>query len=456
MDIRKIVLYQQAYYRTGATHSYEARRAALHKLRLILTRHEDALTAALQADLHKSAFESFTTEIGFARGELTYMEKHLREFMRPRRVPSPLLNFPSVSFISPEPYGTALILSPWNYPVNLTFAPLTAALAAGNTAVVSLSGLAQHTSALLRQLFNHYFDPCEVKVITEDDVSFDALLQQPFDCIFFTGSSSMGRRVMKSAAERLTSITLELGGKSPCIVDETANLPLAARRIAFGKCINAGQTCVAPDYLLIHERVQEKFICYYQTAIRRFYGKEPLRSPFLPAIINEKHFHRLSDLMVCGTILTGGRTSADSLQIEPTLLGSVSLHSPLMEQEIFGPLLPVIPFHNLDEAIEQVRSRPKPLALYLFTSDKSTAAQVLHHCSFGGGCINDTVMHLASSTLPFGGVGNSGMGRYHGKAGFDAFTNPRGILLKATWLDLPFRYPPYRTSRLALVKQLMK
>lgn len=456
MDIRKLVLYQQAYFRTGATRSHKSRRAALHKLHLILTRHEDALTTALQRDLHKSAFESFTTEIGFARTELTYMEQHLRQFMRPCRVPTSLLNFPSVSYISPEPYGTALILSPWNYPVNLTFAPLTAALAAGNTAVVSLSSLAQHTSTLLRTLLNHYFDPCEVKVITEDDVSFHDLIEQPFDSIFFTGSPSMGRRVMKSAAERLTPITLELGGKSPCIVDDTANLPLAARRIAFGKCINAGQTCVAPDYLLVHERVKEPFIRYFNAAIRQFYGKEPLRSPSLPAIINEKHFHRLSDLLLCGTVLTGGHTSVETLQIEPTLLGSVSPHSPIMQEEIFGPLLPVIPFHNLNEAIEQVRSRPKPLALYLFTSNKSNASQVLHHCSFGGGCINDTVMHLASSTLPFGGVGNSGMGRYHGKAGFDAFSNSRGILQKATWLDLPFRYPPYRASRLALIKQLMK
>ncbi|MEG1682319.1 MAG: aldehyde dehydrogenase [Oscillospiraceae bacterium] len=445
--IEALVARQRAFFETGGTKGLQTRRDALLLLDGALRRREADIGAALQADLGKCGGESYMTELGLVLEELSYQRRHLDEFARPRRVKTPLAQFPSHSFVSPEPYGVTLVMSPWNYPLLLSLEPLISAVAAGNTVVLKPSADSPRTAALLGELIAQVFRPEYVAVVTGGRAENTTLLQQRFDLIFFTGGGEVGRTVLTSAARYLTPVILELGGKSPCIVDETADLRVAAARIVFGKCVNAGQTCVAPDYLLVQESVREPLVAELRRCLAAFYGEQPLQNPNWGRIVNAKHFHRLLGLLDGATVLYGGKSNEETLQIEPTLLGDVTADSPVMQQEIFGPLLPILTYETAKEAADFVLAREKPLALYLFTKSRAAEDYFLGRCSFGGGCVNDTLVQLASSELPFGGVGGSGMGAYHGRTGFEAFTHLRGIVRKGNWLDLPMRYPPYTKGK---------
>lgn len=454
-EYRTLLRRQRAYYQSGRTRSYGSRMKSLDRMYRWIEVHEKEIEEALRADLGKAAFEAYATEIGIVKEEIRFHQKHLCHYMKIKKVKTPITQFPASSFIYPEPYGVVLIMSPWNYPFQLTIAPLAAALAAGNCAIVKPSAYAACTSELLKQMIGELFPKSYVCAVTGGRAENEMLLEEKFDYIFFTGSSSVGRYVMEKAARHLTPVSLELGGKSPCIVDESADIRLAARRIVWGKFLNAGQTCVAPDYLLVHHKVKERLVKAICSEIKRAYGANPLESPDYPHIINEKHFNRLCGLLREGRLLTGGEVREKTLQIAPALVDQVSWDAAVMQEEIFGPILPIIVFYNVKEVIDSVRSRPKPLALYLFTKKRSVEKEILKNLSFGGGCINDTVVHLATSHLPFGGVGESGMGSYHGQAGFDTFTHKKSIMKKSLIVDVPVRYAPYR-KKLWIVKKLMR
>ncbi len=455
MEIGRLVTEQHRFFRTGKTLSPAFRREQLGRLKAALSSREQELLMALKADLNKSPFEAFTTELGIVHEELNTAIRNVENWAAPRRAPLSLLHFPASGWILPEPYGVALIMAPWNYPVQLILNPLIAALAAGNCAVVKPSAYAPHVSAALAYLLRGLYPEKYVAVVEGGREENAALLEQEFDTIFFTGSVEVGKVVMEAAARRLTPVTLELGGKSPVIVDKTANLRLAARRILWGKTVNSGQTCVAPDYVLADRQILDGLLKAMRAELKRLWGISPLSNPDYPCIINEKHFRRLLGLMRDEHAFLGGGFDSGTRRIEPTVLDSVTFDSPVMQEEIFGPLLPVLPYDTLDEAIARVAERPKPLALYLFTNDRAVEQRVLRELSFGGGCVNDTLMHLVSTRLPFGGVGASGMGRYHGKYGFDAFSHEKSVVRKAGCLDIPLRYPPYR-GKLGLAKLLMK
>lgn len=455
-EIKHLVIRQRTYFETGATLPVSARIDALRKLRDAISSHEGVIHEALKKDLGKSNFESYMCETGMVLDELSYMIKHTPRFAREQRVRTPLAQFPSRSCQKPSPYGVTLIMSPWNYPFMLTLSPLADALAAGNTAVVKPSAYSPHTSDVIFQILSECFTPEYVAVVTGGRAENTCLLREHFDYIFFTGSQTVGKEVMRNAAEYLTPVTLELGGKSPCIVDQTADIKLAARRIVFGKYLNCGQTCVAPDYIYCHRSVKDKLIKEVKKQIRRQFGKEPLRNADYGRIINEKHFDRILGLIDLEKVVHGGTADRSTLRIEPTVLDHVTFSDAVMQEEIFGPLMPVLVFDSLDEAIRRINSMPHPLALYLFTSDKKAAKKVTARCGFGGGCINDTIIHLATPEMGFGGFGESGMGAYHGKAGFDTFTHYKSIVDKKTWLDLPMRYQPYRKRNEKLVRFFLK
>ena len=443
-EIKNLVTKQRSYFQTGATLSVEARLKALRKLYAAIYVHQREIHAALREDLGKSNFESYMCETGMVLDEISCMLKHLRRWAKDETVPTPLAQFHSHSYRKPSPYGVVLIMSPWNYPFMLTLSPLVDALAAGNTAVVKPSAYSPHTSQVIGRILSQCFPAHYVAVVTGGRAENTCLLKEHFDYIFFTGSQAVGREVMGNAAAHLTPVTLELGGKSPCIVDQTANIRLAARRIVFGKYLNCGQTCVAPDYIYCHRSVKDQLVAEIKKQIRKQYGSEPLRNPDYGKIINEKHFNRILGLMELEKIVWGGRADRDSLRIEPTVMDHVRFSDPVMQEEIFGPILPVLTFEHLDEAIQKVNSMAHPLALYMFTSDRRAAKKVMARCGLGGGCVNDTIIHLATTYMGFGGFGESGMGAYHGKTGFDTFTHYKSIVDKKTWLDLPMRYQPYR------------
>lgn len=447
MNIHEIVEAQHRFFNTGATLPVSFRKAMLQKLRDEVDRHEGALAEALAADLGKSGYEGFMCEIGLVRSELSYMLRHTARLARERTVRTPLAQFAARSFQKPSPYGSALIMSPWNYPVLLTLDPLADAIAAGNTAVVKPSAYAPAVSALLAELIGRCFPPEYVAVVTGGREENAALLEEAFDFVFFTGSQAVGREVLRHTAERLTPAVLELGGKSPCIVDETARLPLAARRIVFGKYLNCGQTCVAPDYILCHSGIKDRLVEALCQEVRRQYGEDPLRNPRYGRIVNEKHFQRLLGLMDPDKTVIGGQSSPETLQIAPTILDRVSPGDPVMQEEIFGPILPILTFDRFEDLYGLLADQPKPLALYLFSENRPRVRQALSRLRFGGGCVNDVVIHLATSEMGFGGMGESGMGAYHGKAGFDAFSHYKSIVDKKTWMDLPMRYQPYQEKR---------
>jgi len=453
-DFSAIVNEQRAFFSTGRTKDVNFRIDCLRKLEGWIRGHDAEIMSALKADLNKAPFEAYATEIGVALDELRFTLRHIRGWARPKYVASTLKNFPSSGRKYPEPFGVALIMSPWNYPFMLTVTPVIAAVAAGNCAIVKPSAYSPASSGVIARMCAEVFDAGHVSVIEGGRKENEALLDERYDKILFTGSTAVGRTVMRAASEHLTPVTLELGGKSPCIADETANIKLAAKRIAWGKFVNAGQTCVAPDYVLAHESIAQKLTDEMVAAVKAMYGDSPLDSPDYPRIINEKHFTRLLGLMSGEQIVFGGGSKIEALQIEPTLLADVKWGSPVMGEEIFGPILPVLTYKTREEAAKWVATLPKPLAFYLFTSSKESERFFLSNVSFGGGCINDTVVHLSVSRLPFGGVGDSGMGSYHGKAGFDAFTHYRGVLHKSRLIDIPLRYPPYTDLALKLLKKL--
>ena len=455
-EIQDLLTRQRKYFQTGATLPVSTRLAALKRLYAAITANEKEIHLALQKDLGKSNFESYMCETGMVLEEISYMLKNTPRFAREKRVPTPLAQFHSRSFQKPSPYGVVLIMSPWNYPFMLAISPLVDALAAGNTAIIKPSAYSPCTSQVIARIISQCFPSRYAAVVTGGRAENTCLLSQHFDFIFFTGSQAVGKEVMRNAAEHLTPVTLELGGKSPCIVDETANISLAARRIVFGKYLNCGQTCVAPDYLYCHRSVKDKLVKELKKQIQKQYGKDPLHNPNYGKIINEKHFQRILGLISENTLAYGGKSEKKSLRIEPTILDHVRFSDPVMQEEIFGPVLPVLVFDRLDEVIRQVNAMPHPLALYLFTSDKKAAENVLSRCGFGGGCINDTIIHLATTEMGFGGFGESGMGAYHGKTGFDTFTHYKSIVEKKTWIDLPMRYQPYRKTYEKMLRFFLK
>lgn len=451
MTIEEITDAQRKFFATDATKSVDYRLQALSRLKAGLLRREQEIYGALHDDLNKSAFESYMTELGMTLDELRYVSGHLKGWAGKHPVPTPLAQFCSRSFQLPEPYGVVLIMAPWNYPLQLSLEPLIGAIAAGNCAVIKPSAYAPNTSRVIADLVAECFPPEYVAAVQGGRQENQDLLKQRFDYIFFTGSVAVGKLVMESASRYLTPVSLELGGKSPCIIDETADLNVAARRLAFGKFLNAGQTCVAPDYLLVQRSVKEEVLRNLIAEIKNFYGEKPIDNEIFPKIINEKHFNRLKGLMSGEHVLFGGGMNSRG-QIAPTILDEITAESPIMQEEIFGPILPVLTFDRLDEAISFVRGREKPLALYLFTRSGQTERRVFRSLSFGGGCVNDTIIHLATSHMGFGGVGYSGMGSYHGKASFDTFSHYRSIVKKYNWIDLPFRYPPYNSLKLKLIR----
>lgn len=453
MSIEEIVKNQRTYYMTGATRPLEFRLAALRKLQQAVRDNEKQICDALLQDLNKQPFESYMAEIGMVLDEVRFHLRHLPRWIKDKRVPTPLAQFPAVSFISPEPYGVALIMSPWNYPILLCLDPLIGAISAGNCAVIKPSAYTPATSQVIADIVKAIYDPEYITVVQGGRQENTALLEQRFDYIFFTGSVSVGRVVMESAAKHLTPVTLELGGKSPAIVDASADLKLAAKRIAFGKLLNGGQTCVAPDYVLVEASVRDTLVRNFQEVLEELFPNGDYSDHV--HIVNERHYREKKALLEGQTIAFGGVFDDEQHTMEPTVLIDVDPNSPVMQEEIFGPILPVLTWTRLDEAIDFVRSRPKPLALYLFTGKRDVEKKVLDNCSFGGGCINDTVIHLATSHMGFGGVGHSGMGSYHGKQSFDTFTHHRSIVRKSTWLDLPFRYPPADEKKLRLIRRFL-
>ena len=455
-EINSLVNRQRKYFQTGATLPVSTRVSALRRLYDAISKHEKEINEALRKDLGKSGFESYMCETGMVLEELSYMLKHTPHFAREKRVRTPLAQFHSRSCQKPSPYGVTLIMSPWNYPFMLTLSPLADALAAGNTAVVKPSAYSPHTSDVILRILSQCFEPKYVTVVTGGRAENTCLLREHFDYIFFTGSQTVGKEVMRNAAEHLTPVTLELGGKSPCIVDQTANIKLAARRIVFGKYLNCGQTCVAPDYIYCHRSVKDKLVSEVKKQIQKQYGKQPLSNPDYGKIINEKHFDRILGLIDKKKVVHGGSSDRKALRIEPTVLDNVTFSDAVMQEEIFGPVMPILVFDSLDEVIRNVNAMPHPLALYLFTSDNAAAKKVTSRCGFGGGCINDTIIHLATTEMGFGGFGESGMGAYHGKIGFDTFSHYKSIVDKKTWIDLPMRYQPYRKMHEKMVRFFLK
>lgn len=454
-EIRSMMENQRAFYNAGQTKEISFRVRHLKILKHAIEENEKRILDALHEDLRKSPYEAYLTEVGIVRDEIRHTIKKVRKWSRVKRVRTPMYHFPAASYIYPEPYGMALIIAPWNYPFQLAVAPLVAAMAAGNCAVVKPSEFSEHTSLVLAQLFEKYFDPSYIAVITGDAEVSTALLAQKFDYIFFTGSPAVGKIVARAASEHLTPVTLELGGKSPCIVDKESHIELAAKRIVSGKFINAGQTCIAPDYLMVHESVKEPLVDRMIHYIEKFYGSVPKECPDYPKIINQKHFERLLGLTKNATIMCGEEADPEQMIIPPTLISDVDWDHPSMQEEIFGPVLPVMEYTDLSDVIARIKKRPKPLALYMFSDDGRSIDAVLKNISFGGGCVNDTLIHFATPHLPFGGVGNSGMGAYHGKYGFDTFSHFKSVMRNTVKFDFPFRYPTFYRY-LKLLKMVLR
>lgn len=455
-QIDRIVDKQRQFFSTGATLDVNYRIKALKLLQKALQEQEASIAQALQEDLGKSAEESYMCETGIVLAEIRYMLRHIRWFAKEKCIPTPLAQFASRSYQKPMPYGVTLIMSPWNYPLMLTLDPLVDAIAAGNTVVLKPSAYSPATTALLCDLIGKLFPEEYVAVVTGGREENGYLLEKKFDYIFFTGSKPVGKLVLEKAAKHLTPVTLELGGKSPCIVDKSAKLALAARRIVFGKFLNCGQTCVAPDYILCHSSVKDQFIDCLKSEIKRQYGADYRSNPLYGTIISRKHFERISSLIDPEKVVIGGHFDAASRKIEPTVMDSVTWDDSVMAEEIFGPVLPILTFDKLEEVIEIINSNEKPLALYIYAEDKQVINRVSSQCHFGGGCINDCIIHIATSYMGFGGVGESGMGAYHGKTGFDTFTHYKSIVDKKTWMDLPMRYQPYNKLGNWLVHKFLK
>ncbi len=445
-EIQALLEKQRVYYRSGATIPVKFRVDQLRKLYETVKKHQNEINDALKSDLGKSHYEGFMCESGLVLTEISYMIKHTRKFAKRKTVATPLAQFHSHSYKQPVPYGNTLIMSPWNYPFLLTLDPLADAIAAGNTAIVKPSAYSPATSKIVEKIIQECFSPEYVAVVTGGRAENAALLDQKFDFVFFTGSPAVGREVLRHTAEHLTPAVLELGGKSPCIVDASANIGLAAKRIVWGKYLNCGQTSVAPDYILCERSIKDEFVKAVVAEIKKQYGNDPLKNKEYGKIINEKHFARLCGLIDQKKVVIGGNTNDDTCQIAPTVMDNVTYDDAVMGEEIFGPIMPILTFDDFDAVVDELKQKDKPLALYLFTSNKKHVKRVTTELSYGGGCINDVVIHLATSNMGFGGVGESGMGAYHGKNGFDAFSHYKSIVDKKTWLDLPMRYQPFKSK----------
>ncbi|MFM7364972.1 MAG: aldehyde dehydrogenase [Cuspidothrix sp.] len=448
-----IIAKQRQFFQTGKTKDVAFRISQLKILKQLVSENKEGIIQALKADLHKPEFESYATEIGVNK-EIDYALKHINNWTKPKKAAVPLEFFPYGAKTYPEPLGVVLIIGPWNYPFQLIISPLVGAIASGNCTIIKPSELAPHTSNLISELIQKYFAPEYITVIQGAVETSQQLLAQKFDHIFFTGGTAIGKIVMEAAAKHLTPVTLELGGKSPCIIDTDINLDYTAKRITWGKFINAGQTCIAPDYLLVDKKIKPELITALQKCLQEFYGENPATSPDYARIVHHKHFDRLANLLKAGKIIVGGETNREELYIAPTLLENVTLEDAVMQEEIFGPILPIIEYTDINEAISLINSRPKPLALYLFCQNKNLQKQILQETSSGGVCINDTVMQVGVSSLPFGGVGDSGIGSYHGKASFDTFSHYKSVLKNSFRLDIDWRYAPYK-GKLSLLKRII-
>jgi aldehyde dehydrogenase (NAD+) len=453
--IDSVLKKQQDYFIEGKTRDLEFRKQQLRKLKDLIKEYEGKLIQAMNADLGKSAFESYATELGLVYEEIGLHLKNLKRWSARKRVSTPLAALPANSFIQYEPLGCVLILAPWNYPFQLVFAPLIGAISAGNCAIIKPSEFSQHTSKLIEEIINTHFDEAYLKVIQGDAKISSTLTSKSFDLIFFTGSTSVGKLVMKAAAENLVPVVLELGGKSPCIVHADANLKQAAKRIVWGKCINAGQTCIAPDYLLVDKKIQPQLIEELIAAAKQLFGPNMEQSPDYGRIITSTHFDRLMHLGQTGKSSSLGQANPESRFFPFTLIEDADCDSPLMQEEIFGPLLPIVSYESIDQAISFVRKRNKPLAAYFFTKSKAIQKELLQKISAGGITINDTIMHFTNSKLPFGGVGYSGMGHYHGQRSFTTFSHAKPVMKRATWIDIPLRYAPYG-NKLKIIRKILK
>ncbi|NLI89671.1 MAG: aldehyde dehydrogenase [Epulopiscium sp.] len=450
-NISNIVKSQQDFFKSNTSKNIDFRIYQLKSLARTIIKYEEQIIDALYKDFKKPAFESYTTELYTVLSEIKYFIKNLPKLSKSKKASTSFINFPSKGYITPEPYGVCLIISPWNYPIQLTLSPLVGAIATGNCVIIKPSEHSPNTSNILETIINEAFPPHYISLLKGDESVAKELLNQDIDYIFFTGSQRVGKKVMTKAADNLIPITLELGGKSPVIVDRDANIPVTARRIVWGKFINCGQTCVAPDYILAHEDIKDELLHYICKYIIKFYSKTPEHSPDYARIISADHFDRLKAYIQEDKIFFGGKTNKKDLFISPTVLHNIKPTDPIMQDEIFGPLLPIITFSKLNHAIKIVENNPKPLALYYFGNNKERENLIISSISFGGGCVNDTIMHLSSNHLPFGGVGYSGIGSYHGKASFHTFSHYKSILNKSAIIDTPFRYPPYK-GKLKLVR----
>ena len=454
-DLLRVFKLQSDFFSQQQTKALSFRLDALCRLKTAIIQYEPEITQALHADLNKSAFEAYATEIGFILEELSYHIRHLKYWDRPESVCSGITSFPAKSIIMSEPLGKVLIIAPWNYPFQLVMAPLIGAISAGNTIFIKPSEISGNTAAVIEKLISATFDENYIAVFQGDATVSQELLKLKFDHIFFTGSPRVGQYIMQEAAKQLIPVTLELGGKSPCIVDKEIDIKLAARRIVWGKFLNAGQTCVAPDYVMVHEDIVDKFLPALVNAIQAFYGDDPASSKDYPRIISQSNTVRLSTLIEGCTVYHGGKFRIEERYMEPTILTHTKPEMAVMQQEIFGPILPVITFSSMEQVVSVINNRPKPLALYCFSDDRSFQRRILAEIPAGGVTINDTIMHLSNNRLPFGGVGNSGMGHYHGKYSFDLFSHKKSVMVRGTWLDIPLRYAPFG-EKLKYIKMLMK
>lgn len=453
LEIKKLVEKQKKFFASGLTKDINVRRDKLKNLHEAILRNEELIMDALLKDLNKSEYESYMTEVGIILADISHTLKHLKKWSKRKRVRTSITQAPGKSYIYYEPFGVSLIIAPWNYPFHLALSPLIGALAAGNTVILKPSNYSLNTSKIIKKIIEEVFGEEYVAVVEGGREENTFLLDQRFDYMFFTGSVAVGKVVMKAAAKNLTPVTLELGGKSPCIVEKSADLKVAAKRIIWGKLVNAGQTCIAPDYVLADSQIKDELLQLMKEEIIGFYGTNPLCCDYYPKIISAKHYKRLMDLTVGEDIYYGNET--DGIKIAPTIINNVSWDALIMQEEIFGPLLPVIEYNNIFDALEEIRAREKPLALYLFTKSKEIEKKVLRDVSFGGGCINDTVLHFSSKSMPFGGVGNSGMGNYHGKYTFRTFSHEKSILKKGSLIDIPLRYPPFN-KKTSFLKKILK
>ena len=456
LQISSIISQQREFFKTGKTKDIRFRIEALHTLKSAIRNNGKSIQDALKTDLGKSAFESYETEIGVVLKELSFHIRGIKNWAKPKRKPTPLALFPSGSKIYTEPFGNVLIMAPWNYPFLLLIQPLIGAISAGNTILLKTSPYVPEYEKTIGRIISENFPPEYISLVSGGREVNQFLFLQKFDYLFFTGSPSLGKLAMKAAAEHLCPVTLELGGKSPCVVTENANLKLAARRIVWGKFLNAGQTCIAPDYLLVQNSVKDELLSLIKKEIARQFGEAPKESRDYPRIVNEKAFDRLTEYFKNGEIVSGGETDRSVKYISPTVLDNIEPGSPVMQDEIFGPILPVTTYQTVTEAIDFISNREKPLAMYIFSTNKNEVQKLLKSTSAGGGCINDTIIHIANSHMPFGGVGNSGMGKYHGKLSFDTFSNHRAIVKSSSWIDLPVKYAPYSNWKMRIIKLLLK